>query len=543
MADFPPVGRVARGSSSGISTNQATALFNTLNLNTIESKLNNLIPVFGSENGFLFDVSDLNTLFQDNEGLIPVTNLGQPVGLILDKSGNGNNLTLFNAVLSKSFDKYCIVFNGIDSYGALPKDILNGAESLFVNINIEMSNVNDNNFPLFASISNTSNVTRFGMGIFNNQGLIEVFSRTGDTSSNTRLGLGTIENNIPYSISANIDYIGQTIDTYYNNQLQSSESDYTDGNPIDDQDATDFDIGRGVARNLFFMGKMFSCMLITKKLEGFELELVNTTMNESLPKKQFNTFLVAGQSNTDGRVSGQQGDFYLHNNLVNEVNVWNGTDVVPYNLTDFGQNGNGSSWVTQQSNGNYSFAHVALKNIAESTPNVLVCQVTSGGTSIHPVSFPRGCWNANYNSIPSGTPRLLEELENRFTSLSTYCNDNGITLNVLGLLWHQGEADSGYTNAPENYLTNYSDLINRVRDFTNSPRLPVFYGTINTSSTQFNSTIQQAQLSFADNDVDAYCIDNSDTPLLSDNLHFNAEGCNEFGRQITNVILSHYRKL
>lgn len=43
------------------------------------------------EQGVWFDPSDLSTMFQDEYGLDPVTKDGDPVGLILDKSGNGNH--------------------------------------------------------------------------------------------------------------------------------------------------------------------------------------------------------------------------------------------------------------------------------------------------------------------------------------------------------------------------------------------------------------------------------------------------------------------
>jgi hypothetical protein len=45
------------------------------------------------EDGFWYDPSDLSTMFQDAAGTIPVTGLGQPVGLLLDKSGNGYHLS------------------------------------------------------------------------------------------------------------------------------------------------------------------------------------------------------------------------------------------------------------------------------------------------------------------------------------------------------------------------------------------------------------------------------------------------------------------
>ena len=39
-----------------------------------------------NEQGFAFDFNDLSTMYQDSAGTIPVTGVGQPVGLVLDKS-------------------------------------------------------------------------------------------------------------------------------------------------------------------------------------------------------------------------------------------------------------------------------------------------------------------------------------------------------------------------------------------------------------------------------------------------------------------------
>ena len=47
----------------------------------------------GGTEGAWYDPSDLSTLFQDSAGTTPVTASGQPVGLMLDKSGNGNHAT------------------------------------------------------------------------------------------------------------------------------------------------------------------------------------------------------------------------------------------------------------------------------------------------------------------------------------------------------------------------------------------------------------------------------------------------------------------
>jgi hypothetical protein len=49
------------------------------------------------EQGAWYDPSDLSTLFQDAAGTVPVTASGQPVGLMLDKSGRGNHATQVTA--------------------------------------------------------------------------------------------------------------------------------------------------------------------------------------------------------------------------------------------------------------------------------------------------------------------------------------------------------------------------------------------------------------------------------------------------------------
>ena len=43
------------------------------------------------EQGFFYDPNDLSTMYQDAAGTVPVTDAGQPVGLIRDKSGRNNH--------------------------------------------------------------------------------------------------------------------------------------------------------------------------------------------------------------------------------------------------------------------------------------------------------------------------------------------------------------------------------------------------------------------------------------------------------------------
>jgi len=52
-----------------------------------------VMGIVNAANGAWFDPSDLSTLYQDDAGTTPVTAVEQPVGKILDKSGNGNHAT------------------------------------------------------------------------------------------------------------------------------------------------------------------------------------------------------------------------------------------------------------------------------------------------------------------------------------------------------------------------------------------------------------------------------------------------------------------
>ncbi len=74
------------------------------------------------EQGFFYDPNDLSTLYQNAAGTIPVTAVGQPVGLMLDKSGRNNHAyqstSASRPILQRNATTgaYYLAFDGSDDF-------------------------------------------------------------------------------------------------------------------------------------------------------------------------------------------------------------------------------------------------------------------------------------------------------------------------------------------------------------------------------------------------------------------------------------------
>mgnify|MGYP003641774913 CR=1 FL=1 len=95
----------------GIDTATSTALgpVSTFGVNSLFAN---------DEEGAWYDPSDLSTLFQDSAGTTPVTTAGQPVGLMLDKSGRDNHATQATAAARPTYQTgaglHWLAFDGVD---------------------------------------------------------------------------------------------------------------------------------------------------------------------------------------------------------------------------------------------------------------------------------------------------------------------------------------------------------------------------------------------------------------------------------------------
>lgn len=102
------------------------------------------------EQGFFYDPNDLSTMFQDAAGTVPVTAVGQLVGLIRDKSGRNNH-----AFQTASASRPILRKNAVTGFNYLEFD---GSDDFLQTNNIDFTATDK--VSLFAGVRKLSNATQ-----------------------------------------------------------------------------------------------------------------------------------------------------------------------------------------------------------------------------------------------------------------------------------------------------------------------------------------------------------------------------------------------
>lgn len=252
-------------------------------------------------------------------------------------------------------------------------------------------------------------------------------------------------------------------------------------------------------------------------------------------------FLVAGQSNADGRAPitsmpqyvqdyvSKGGSPYCQWSYCNGIDAtWNKyagkfTAYVPYGDNSTSNRVGFDAIV-------YHLLDEALKE------RYYVIKQSRGGTAIDPRCSSTGnlWWCCDSAWLSTASPRSGHSLALEFTQNIGLCIDNVLSKLQQGyeiecILWHQGESDR--TQAAS-YMANLRQLVAYLRQYlvdkTGDNRyktLPFIAGTVNPKSAQYNAVVEATLWSLAQEDENFHVVDLSDCPLLSDNLHFDAKGC------------------
>lgn len=157
------------------------------------------LDLFGlGSQGFWYDPSDLSTLFQDVAGTVPVTAVGQPVALMLDKSGRGNHLSI-NVPASRPILRqnattgaYYLATDGADDYMVSAPIDFTGTDS--VSLFSGMRKLSDAGTAVFAE---------FSASVTANQGAFAVFAPSSSGLPRIAfLSRGTLQANATYDNAA-----------------------------------------------------------------------------------------------------------------------------------------------------------------------------------------------------------------------------------------------------------------------------------------------------------------------------------------------------
>ena len=154
------------------------------------------------EKGFWFDPSDLSTLFQDAAGTIPVTADGDPVGLMLDKSGNGNHasqsISASRLIYRTDGTLHWLQFNGVNNLLVIENFDLSGTDKATLIIGLERSGsgqmiveYNRGNNGTLGFFNNSSTTTEFFSG-----GTNTVYVSTPSPTTSVVTAVSSISENI-----------------------------------------------------------------------------------------------------------------------------------------------------------------------------------------------------------------------------------------------------------------------------------------------------------------------------------------------------------
>lgn len=161
-----------------------------------------------------------------------------------------------------------------------------------------------------------------------------------------------------------------------------------------------------------------------------------------------------------------------------------------------------------------AFSHFMAKKYPDYT--IAVVKTSAGGTKL---------WKHWLPEKPMYS-RFLKNMENAMQQLA----DSGVSYEICGMLWMQGESDAETIEWADAYEDNLKILFADVRKQTQKEDLPIVMGRISIGLLRetpwpfdFTERVQEAQENVAAEDKNVYIINTNKLKTLKDNTHFNSE--------------------
>ncbi|MEJ6578268.1 MAG: sialate O-acetylesterase [Akkermansiaceae bacterium] len=268
------------------------------------------------------------------------------------------------------------------------------------------------------------------------------------------------------------------------------------------------------------MKKMRSTMLLIGMMW---IAIQRPAVAVDLGERPVKLFLLGGQSNMDGCGLGEELPAMFRSHPKNVV-TWDNQKKLWVELTK-------DSMATarrQQFGPEMAFAH----RLAKTYPNhtIALVKTSAGGTKLHTQWVPgKG---------------MYERFIGNFRNASTQLKDAGLAYEVAGMLWMQGESDSGTVEMAKAYEENLKLLVADVRKQTGNTRLPFVMGRISSSllkKTPWNfdqaKTVQAAQEAVAGQDEHVHIINTDQLSTREDNTHFDSKAQLTLGGQMAGIMI------
>jgi iduronate 2-sulfatase len=239
--------------------------------------------------------------------------------------------------------------------------------------------------------------------------------------------------------------------------------------------------------------------------------------------KHYTIYLLAGQSNMDGRGKSKElvGDLAgfakpFDNVLIryssggHKRKLRDGQGLIPLQP--------GCNESPEQFGPEIGFGHAMAK--AAPTQSILIIKVSEGGTSL------RDDWNPD--NPKSLYHRLMQVGKETCDSLT----QQGATYEIAGMAWHQGESDA---DQADEYAKRLAAFIDRIRADLKQPDLPFVIGEICAANKQYQGVIAaQKQVAAA---VKGVSFASSQGLTTQDaNVHFDFRSQIELGRRLAEAM-------
>lgn len=260
-------------------------------------------------------------------------------------------------------------------------------------------------------------------------------------------------------------------------------------------------------------------------------------------------YIVAGQSNTDGRVPNEQLPDYIKQNRYHHCYWSYGSGTLS------GEGKFELFWprvYAKTPHDRWAYDAVIYYWLEQSLGrDFYVIKESLGGTAIDTsaTSNSKMYWSANpgYLASTAAADKGGKSLLKAFTDNIGACIDNVLKrqkggYEIKAFIWHQGESD---IDAGRNYYANMKGVIDYVRSYlvrkTGNKRyatLSVILGGIVHSGSGYSPEVEEAQKRLTKTDRNTYFIDVHNATLQSDNLHFDAAGAELLGRKVYNKLVA-----